>query len=80
MAEFPIAILEAHILGVLRLDAVLPALFALMSPTFSLSESESLSTSRTMENFFRLHVKSSWMKKSALTVLLRFVGWWPGLL
>ena len=44
---------------------------------FWLSESTSLSTSRTMKNFFRLHVESSWMMKKTLTEFLMFVGGSP---
>ena len=44
VAELPLALLDTHLLGVLRFDAVLPALFALRWRTFSLSESASLKT------------------------------------
>ena len=42
VAVLPLALLDSHILDGLRLEAVLPALFALRSRTFSLSESASL--------------------------------------
>ena len=75
VAELPLALSDARILGVFDLRPPFPHSFELRSPTFSLSQSVSLSTSRRLWNFSNLHMTSSpWRKKYALMVSLVFVG------